>query len=177
MSLDVRKLEKVRELANGATQARCPACAESGGDRKGEHLRIYPDGRYGCCVHPKDAQHRKRIFALAGERERRQFTVRVAAAAVPTEPRSVKKALVDPVGIPGTGDLVSDESGQLDFRTLRTGNSESVSTEELFNGDFRTLRTPFSQSRAYAREDSHMCKDWETGVLSVLEVERQGYRF
>src|SRR5262245_6075703 len=62
MSLDLNKLEKVRELANGVTQARCPACGESGGDRKGEHLRIYSDGRYGCCVHPKDGAHRKRIF-------------------------------------------------------------------------------------------------------------------
>src|SRR5512140_1333433 len=67
MSLDVKKLEKVRELANGVTQARCPACAEGGGDKRGEHLRIYPDGRYGCCVHPKDGEHRKRIFALAGD--------------------------------------------------------------------------------------------------------------
>jgi hypothetical protein len=38
MSLDVKKLEKVRELANGVTQARCPACAEDGGDKKGQHL-------------------------------------------------------------------------------------------------------------------------------------------
>jgi hypothetical protein len=66
MSLDVAKLEKVRELAGGIVQARCPACAEGGNDRTGEHLRIYPDGRFGCCVHPKDSEHRKRIWALAG---------------------------------------------------------------------------------------------------------------
>ena len=66
MSLDVAKLEKVRELAGGIVQARCPACAEGGNDRSGEHLRIYPDGKFGCCVHPKDSDHRKRIWALAG---------------------------------------------------------------------------------------------------------------
>ena len=77
MSLDVGKLEKARELAGGIVQARCPACAEGGGDRKGEHLRIYPDGRYGCCVHPKDGQHRKRIFALAGVRKAGTFTLRL----------------------------------------------------------------------------------------------------
>lgn len=66
MSLDVAKLEKVRELAGGLVQARCPACAEGGHDRSGEHLRIYPDGRFGCCVYPKDSEHRKRIWALAG---------------------------------------------------------------------------------------------------------------
>ena len=69
MSLDVAKLEKVRELAGGLVQARCPACAEGGHDRTGEHLRIYPDGRFGCCVHPKDGEHRKRIWALAGVRQ------------------------------------------------------------------------------------------------------------
>src|SRR5688572_12334123 len=66
MSLDQSKLEKVRRFGNGSVQARCPACAEAGNDRTGNHLRIYPDGRFGCCVNPGDRQHRKRIFALAG---------------------------------------------------------------------------------------------------------------
>lgn len=157
MSLEVKKLELVRELVNGVVQARCPACAEAGGDTKGEHLRIYPDGRYGCCVHPKDGQHRKRIFALAGEREPRSFTVRVAATSKPAEPaRSVR----------------NDLAGAL--RTLRTGNSESVSTDGRSNDDFRTLRTPISNPRAYAREesdDAYMYKDCEKGVLNVLEPE------
>lgn len=79
MSLDLNKLEKVVELADGAKRARCPACAESGQDRKGEHLRIYPDGRFGCCVHAGDREHRQRIFALAGRRERQSIRVKVAA--------------------------------------------------------------------------------------------------
>jgi hypothetical protein len=157
MSLDMKKLEKARDLANGVTQARCPACVEGGGDKKGEHLRIYPDGRYGCCVHPKDAQHRKRIFALAGERERRQFTVRVATTAKPAEPaRSVRHNLAGAV------------------RTLRTPETESVSADEGSKDHSRTLRTPISQSRAYGREesdDAYMYKDSENGVLSVLERE------
>jgi len=93
MSLDAAKLEKVRELAGGVVQARCPACAEGGGDRKGEHLRIYPDGRYGCCVHPKDGQHRKRIFALAGARKAGTFTLRVKTPPALPAVRSVKAAL------------------------------------------------------------------------------------
>ena len=80
MSLDPKKLEKLVNLADGMTRARCPACAENGQDKKGEHLRIYPDGRFGCCVHPKDREHRKRIFALAGEHVRRGIKVRVAPA-------------------------------------------------------------------------------------------------
>ena len=77
MALDLTKLEKVANLANGLKRAQCPACAEAGQDKKGEHLRIYPDGRFGCCVHPKDREHRKRIFALVGERGRQEIKVRV----------------------------------------------------------------------------------------------------
>jgi hypothetical protein len=159
VSLDLKKLEKVRELANGVAQARCPACGESGGDRKGEHLRIYPDGRYGCCVYPRDAQHRKRIFALAGAwrsgATRGQFTVKVCGPGKPAEPaRSVREVLAGSA------------------RTLRTGKSESVSSDKGSNGDFRTLRTLFFNPRAYARKGSdhtHIYKDSEKAVLSVLE--------
>jgi len=82
MSLDVSKLEKVVELAGGAKRARCPACAEAGQDRNGEHLRIYPDGKFGCCVFAGDRDHRKRIFALAGSRERQEIRVKVAGLQV-----------------------------------------------------------------------------------------------
>ena len=75
--LDLAKLEKPRKLAGGIVQARCPACAEGGHDRTGEHLRIYPDGRFGCCVQPKDSDHRKRIWALAGLRKAGNFTLRI----------------------------------------------------------------------------------------------------
>lgn len=162
MSLDVAKLEKVRELAGGIVQARCPACAETGGDRKGEHLRIYPDGRYGCCVHPKDGQHRKRIFALVGERQRRSFTVKVAATAKPAEPaQSVRGALAGAVRTLRTGDSISEYEPHC---------CSAAVAEESPNS--RTLRTPFSNPRAYAREEeacnANIYKDWENGVLSVL---------
>jgi hypothetical protein len=170
MSLDTAKLGKVRELAGGILQARCPACAEAGGDRKGEHLRVYADGRYGCYVHPKDGAHRKRIFALAGEKRHPsssagRFTVKVASAAKPAEPaRSVKDALVG-VGTVGTGVSVPVDKESLTMAVSAEGNS-----------DFRTLRTPFSDPRAYAREegscDTYIYKDCESGVLSVLEEVR-----
>jgi hypothetical protein len=166
MSLDSAKLEKVRELTGGILQARCPACAEAGGDRKGEHLRVYADGRYGCCVHPKDGAHRKRIFALAGSLRTAstpgRFTVKVASAAKPAEPaRSVKEALVGCIGTIGTGISVL-----VDEESLPTAVSAEPSS------DFRTLRTPFSDPRAYAGEegscDTYIYKDCESGVLSVL---------
>src|SRR3954471_10944743 len=82
MSLDRTKLQKVRELASGGLQAQCPACAEAGQDRKGEHLRISPEGKFGCCVFPGDREHRKRIFALAGERGPKTIKVRGASVRV-----------------------------------------------------------------------------------------------
>ncbi|MFZ4779643.1 MAG: hypothetical protein ACOYM3_30135, partial [Terrimicrobiaceae bacterium] len=69
-SLDVTKLENVR-TGEGKTIARCPACAESGGDNKGDHLFIAPDGRFGCVKYPgpDGVEHRSRIFAQVGKRE------------------------------------------------------------------------------------------------------------
>lgn len=72
MSLDVSKLERVR-CCDRKTIARCPACAEAGDDRKGEHLAINANGSFGCIIYPGDSPdakaHRKRIFALCGNRE------------------------------------------------------------------------------------------------------------
>ena len=142
MSLDVAKLEKVRELAGGVVQARCPACAEGGNDRSGEHLRIYPDGKFGCCVHPKDGEHRKRIWALAGRK------LRLSPAA------SVSLRLKH------SGGAVVGQSVKtvLSVRTPRTPKTNSeigvpaVPTTPV--DDSRTPRTGIVKSRARAREDS-----------------------
>lgn len=64
--LDRSKLEHIKDAANGGYHARCPACAEGGHDASGDHLWVRPDGRFGCCVHPQDKEHRRRIWALAG---------------------------------------------------------------------------------------------------------------
>lgn len=65
MSLSRAKLENVVTLPGGSVRARCPACAESGGDKKGVHLFIRPTSQYGCAAHPGDKAHRKRIHELA----------------------------------------------------------------------------------------------------------------
>lgn len=66
MPLNLDKLTNVNRRPDGSRIARCPACAETGHDNKGEHLIIYPDGRYGCVVHSRDHEHRKRVFSLVG---------------------------------------------------------------------------------------------------------------
>jgi hypothetical protein len=79
MSLHISKLQNVR-IRGKKTTARCPACAESGGDNKGEHLIINSQGHFGCVVYPghgPDAEkHRQRIFVLCGDRETKPLVMR-----------------------------------------------------------------------------------------------------
>jgi hypothetical protein len=65
-SLEFSRLGNLRQHASGKVTARCPACAEVERDRKGNHLVIYPGGKYGCVAAPGDKIHNRRIFALAG---------------------------------------------------------------------------------------------------------------
>lgn len=69
MKLELDKLENLRSCG-GKWIARCPACAEAGHDRSGNHLCVFDDGRFGCVANPGEAgqEHRKRIFALVGDR-------------------------------------------------------------------------------------------------------------
>lgn len=172
MSLEIAKLEKVRELAGGIVQARCPACAEGGHDRTGEHLRIYADGRFGCCVHPQDREHRKRIFALAGRKTRAagagNFSLRIKTPPALPATTSVKAA------------LTAFTAG-----TLGTAKSELVAPVpeaadgvEPESGESGTLGTAKVKLRACARVDSTTTnidtpyflgelKDSETVVPSV----------
>ena len=82
MSLDISKLENVRTRSDKTT-ARCPACAEHGHDKNGEHLVIYSGGRFACVLYPGDSadakEHRKRIFALCGDREIKPLAVHLSS--------------------------------------------------------------------------------------------------
>lgn len=154
MSLDLTKLKNVRRLENGVVQARCPACAEGGKDATGNHLRIQADGRFGCCVHPKDSDHRKRIFALVGDASPKPFTVRVKVAKPATEQRSVKSALTGfAVGTGGTGKTNSEMREPVDLPLAATPNG--------------TFGTPNTNPYTY-ESISHMYKESESAVPSVL---------
>jgi hypothetical protein len=69
MPLDLSKLQNVKRAQNGAVTAACPQCRAEGQDHTGDHLVIYPDGRFGCltCPGAEGEDHRKRIWALAGD--------------------------------------------------------------------------------------------------------------
>ena len=134
MSLDVAKLEKVRELPGGIVQARCPACAEGGHDRTGEHLRIYPDGKFGCCVHPNDGEHRKRIWALVGCKlhlsPANSVTLRIKTTPAMPSLRSVKSVLTT-AGTPGTGNFKSRGYAREELPLAIEINGEELKESEI----------------------------------------------
>ena len=70
LMIDVGRIEKARKTGEGWI-GRCPACAEGGADKTGNHLKVWPDGRFACVVNSgkEGAQHRKRIFALVGKKD------------------------------------------------------------------------------------------------------------
>ena len=198
MSLNVEKLEKVVNMEGGLRRARCPACAESGGDRRGEHLRIYPDGRFGCCVYPKDKEHRRRIFALAGNRQPQAIQVRTAgrvsgAPVVSGILGRLGRGMANPNTNPVEGESsdASDGVSQIqtsicEARTPRTGSADSKTEPmgDLFD-DSRTGRTGISYPCAYAEKESEDAyiyastyKDFGEGVRSVRETAtRDGFRW
>lgn len=73
--LNLELLENVHQ-SNGKTMFRCPACAESGADEKGEHGFISATGKFGCVMYPEaeGKEHRKRMFAIAGNKTERKKT-------------------------------------------------------------------------------------------------------
>jgi len=70
MGLDLTKLKNVKRRGSNII-ARCPACAESECDRKGEHLFINDKGQFGCVLYPGTTgrTHRQRIFESVGVKE------------------------------------------------------------------------------------------------------------
>ncbi|MFN0017411.1 MAG: hypothetical protein ACKVP0_04070 [Pirellulaceae bacterium] len=141
----------------------------------GQHLRIYPDGRFGCAVHPKDHEHRKRIFALAGDKSPRQFTVKVTnIKAATVTAKSVTSSLTSFRGTLGTAipDSVSSS---------KQASQDSAQSPALQCKYVGTLGTAISMSRAYAKRDdeimcdhTYMCKDIESGVPSVPNPPTEG---
>lgn len=68
LSIDITRLEKIR-IRGDKIEARCPACAADGGDRRGNHLFANRTSRvWGCAARPGDAEHRSQIWALVGIR-------------------------------------------------------------------------------------------------------------
>lgn len=65
-TIDTSKLANVDKKPNGEIIAQCPACAAAGGDTTGNHLKVYPDGKFNCVVNNKCKQHNQEILKLVG---------------------------------------------------------------------------------------------------------------
>ena len=147
MGLQIDRLEKVRTTGGGLIHARCPACAVESGDTKGEHLIIYPDGRFGCCVNPGDKQHRKRIFALVGEATKRQVkpvvVVRKASATQSARQWKVVNVAMPPLQPPTSHDPKPPVPS--------VPEAKSGSSPPLVG----TLGTPFFNLRALQEKTGH----------------------
>ncbi|MDP8217785.1 MAG: hypothetical protein P9M03_03555 [Candidatus Theseobacter exili] len=102
MVLDFKKLENIKQK-DGKTIARCPACAALGRDKKGEHLYINDDGRFGCIAYQGStgALHRSRIYQLLAN----GFNKTIVRPAKGNNRIGVIKA--DIFGTLGTGNLKS----------------------------------------------------------------------
>ncbi len=57
------KLVGVKKNADGSISCKCPCCAESGGDSKNSHLRIYKNLAYNC-VKDSSKEHNRRIYEI-----------------------------------------------------------------------------------------------------------------
>ena len=94
------RLENVR-TTSGKTTARCPACAEAGGDRAGDHLVLLASGKFGCVNHPgpQGRVHRQRVFELVGEKTAstpaRQRTAAPRPAPIPRPPSPLPTLEID----------------------------------------------------------------------------------
>lgn len=76
MSLNITMLKNVVRRDDGSIIARCPACAAHGVDQThGNHLIVFPNGRYGCVLYPLDHEgfgseerkkHLRKIHQLVG---------------------------------------------------------------------------------------------------------------
>jgi hypothetical protein len=125
MSLDLSKLENVRKDGQ-KTIARCPACAEKGQDHSGDHLVIYPDGRYGCVSNPKEHEHNKAIYRLAGDGKyagRGPIPVEIKVPA--GKPRTVRTLSLNSLAYKGVGRGKENNK--------RTGATPSEPSEPLVN--------------------------------------------
>src|SRR3989304_2119575 len=100
MAIDLSKLENVKHHGSKVI-ARCPACAETGNDRKGEHLFIEQSGRFGCVVFPgaDGHKHRQRIFELFGIKTNvpNGFKIRKATSPTPSD-QPIKKDILGRLG-------------------------------------------------------------------------------
>jgi hypothetical protein len=69
----------------------CPACREAGTDKSGNHLAVFPSGKFACAVHPGNKAHNRRIVELRPELGKSD-TLQPARSKRPTSQPSASKS-------------------------------------------------------------------------------------
>lgn len=171
MSLMIQKLTNVSEKFDGKITARCPACAAEGGDKKGEHLVVYPDGKFGCVKYADDPAHRNKIHSLAGDGKR--------TAHIPV------KLLVKPYVIPKSATLMSlgaypRFSGDL-RRTWVQKQESPIELEKSEASDIQQMEFSFMANvpkrairptNEHSSEDASECTDWVKSNFANIPARR-----
>jgi hypothetical protein len=177
MSLDISKLENVR-ACGGKTIARCPACAEAGGDRTGDHLVIRANGRFGCVVYPGDSadakEHRRRIFALCGDREIKPLSVHAVGVGRPGRVNQSQSA-GQPLKTGLLGRLGRVFETHLEGERQPTADKEHTAVRQLNNCEKGVLGVPSQPPAPLERpltEDEHELLMGWSGIDLILEARK-----
>lgn len=120
--INLEKIENKKNLP-GKVQGRCPCCAENNQDRSGEHLILFPDGKFGCVV-DDSKEHRARILQLIGLGDGQEIEISEYKQPVPQVEKIYPLSILD--------GLVKDHSYY-----LNKGINEKVLNELMGGKAFR----------------------------------------
>jgi len=109
MKIDRLKLKNVVPKRDGSIEAQCPACAAAGHDKTGNHLIVYPDGKFGCVANQGDSGHNKEILDLVSVED--------------DEVQEFPKVTVRPFKVPQSRALMKVPRRTLEELGFRRGNS------------------------------------------------------
>lgn len=87
MSLDLNRIENLKRIDDEKSVGRCPACAEKGRDRKGNHLFLHESGAFRCVV-DNSKEHKQDINRLAGRG--RGYSASVPITPFKADPRKIR---------------------------------------------------------------------------------------
>ena len=149
MQINTDALENRVARDDGGVVARCPACAQAGHDKSGNHLIVYPDGKFGCVACPSDKEHNREILRLVGqEGGRRTYTIDIKPLVIPPSTVLLRIGALNaqqPVTVPDT--LSVEESLPailgpiIDSNTRATFNDDANPKVCLVDNGYRACLT------------------------------------
>jgi len=148
--LNQSRLERVKTFGGGKIICQCPACHEDGADRKGDHLAIFPSGKFHCIINESN-EHRKRIFELVGIVDNKELTheeKRAYAKRKAKEEATAKRASIEADRLRAISEAINPKKAlrpyiRDDWRKwltdsspfpLDSANHQARFIEQMFNG-------------------------------------------